>query len=184
MPDIDAKNALFALLALIILASSAAVVLARNPVRATFFLIVSFIPTAGVYILLHAPLVGILQVLVYTGAILVLFTFVVMMINPKPGPAEEFAAAIGERRRNWLASVGVTALAALALYLATAAGTDGIGASAPPVAADFGSARSLGLYMFREAGANPRTISLQLLGALILAGIIVAVNLSRGRRRK
>ena len=55
----------------ILVLTSLAVVLIRNPVRATFMLILSFFPTTVVYFFLHASFVGVLQILVYAGAILV-----------------------------------------------------------------------------------------------------------------
>lgn len=85
------SDALFVILSGSIIFLSISVVVMRNPVRATFLLIFSFIPTAGLYVLLYAPFVGVLQILVYSGAILVLFTFVVMMINPAPFMSEEEA---------------------------------------------------------------------------------------------
>lgn len=85
------SDALFVILAGSTIFLSISVVVMRNPVRATFLLIFSFIPTAGLYVLLYAPFVGVLQILVYSGAILVLFTFVVMMINPAPFVSEEEA---------------------------------------------------------------------------------------------
>lgn len=176
--DFSAADLIFLGLAAIIVIASIWTVSAENPVRATFFLIVSFLPTAGVYILLHAPLAGLLQVLVYTGAILVLFTFVVMMINPTPGPSEERRNPPPDRWRTRLFALLATiafasAGATLLLLLPQTA--------APAVGENFGSLRSIGLMLFADPLQNPYTVSLQMLGLLILAGIIVAVNLSRGR---
>lgn len=54
---------------------------AKNPVHSAIFMILSFSATAGVYVLLDAYLIATVQVLVYAGAIMVLFLFVIMMIN-------------------------------------------------------------------------------------------------------
>src|SRR5689334_17582370 len=81
----ESIDIIFTVAATSIVAFSLGVVIVRNSVLATFLLIGSFLPTAGIYILLHAPLAAVFQILVYAGAILILFTFVVMMINPGPG---------------------------------------------------------------------------------------------------
>jgi NADH-quinone oxidoreductase subunit J len=57
------------------------VMIFRNPIYSSFFLVGSFVPLAVIYFLLYAPFIGILQILVYAGAIMVLFTFVIMMID-------------------------------------------------------------------------------------------------------
>ena len=82
------SDILFAISALAVVLLSLSVVLARNPVRSTLLLILSFVPVSLIYILLQAAFVGILQILVYAGAIMMLFTFVIMMINPEPNSGE------------------------------------------------------------------------------------------------
>src|SRR5690606_36472516 len=90
---------LFDVSAVLVVALSLAVVLARNPVRATLLLILSFLPVALIYILLQASFTGILQVLVYAGAIMMLFTFVIMMVNPPPGAVEVSGDDAGGARK-------------------------------------------------------------------------------------
>jgi len=63
------------------LACASAVVLAKNPVYSAFALILSFFGLAGLYLLWGAPFIAMIQILVYTGAIVVLFVFVVMLLN-------------------------------------------------------------------------------------------------------
>src|SRR5262249_24047399 len=64
------------------LASALMVVLHRNPVSSALFLVVAFCALAGIYILLRAEFIGMVQVIVYAGAIMVLFLFVCMFLNP------------------------------------------------------------------------------------------------------
>lgn len=71
----------FAALAAIVLAMALAVVCARSPLRSALALIVVQCALAGVYVLLEAPFVAAMQVLVYAGAIMVLFLFVIMLLN-------------------------------------------------------------------------------------------------------
>jgi len=73
---------LFAVLAGLALLSAAAVVVARNPVHSALFLLLSFVLVAAIFILQQAEFVGAVQMLVYAGGIMVLFLFVVMLVNP------------------------------------------------------------------------------------------------------
>ena len=59
------------------------VVFARSPVHSAFFLVTSFLNVAGIYIMLGAEFLAAVQVIVYTGAILVLFLFVIMLVRPE-----------------------------------------------------------------------------------------------------
>lgn len=71
----------FLLFALLAVASSLVVVVHRNPVYSTMSLVVTLFSVAVLFVLLGAPFIGALQVLIYTGAILVLFLFVIMLLN-------------------------------------------------------------------------------------------------------
>jgi NADH-quinone oxidoreductase subunit J len=66
-----------------IIGSSLLVVLLRNPIYCTLALLVMFAHVAGLYVLLNAEFIAVVQVLVYAGAILVLYLFVVMLLNVK-----------------------------------------------------------------------------------------------------
>src|SRR5688500_9609183 len=71
----------FYLFAAILTASALMVISARNPVHSVLFLIFSFFNAAGLFILLGAEFVGLILVIVYVGAVAVLFLFVVMMLD-------------------------------------------------------------------------------------------------------
>jgi len=73
--------AVFVLLASAAVISAVVVVLHRNPVISTMSLVVTLVATAGLFILLGSPFLAALQILLYTGAILVLFLFVIMLLN-------------------------------------------------------------------------------------------------------
>ncbi len=77
-------TALFYLFSIFLLGSALFVVLNRHPVYSVVMLVFSFANLAGIYFLLEAYFIGILQVLVYAGAIMVLFLFVVMLLNVSP----------------------------------------------------------------------------------------------------
>ena len=83
------ETAVFALFAALALGSALVVVLHRNPVYSVLSLVVTLVSTAVLFVLLGAPFLAALQVLVYAGAILVLFLFVLMLLNVEregPGP--------------------------------------------------------------------------------------------------
>ncbi len=75
------EMAVFLLFAALALVSSLVVVLHRNPIYAVMSLVVTFVSIAVMFVLLGAPFLAAVQVLVYTGAILVLFLFVIMLLN-------------------------------------------------------------------------------------------------------
>ncbi len=71
----------FILLSIITLVSALAVIFARNPVHSILYLVICLFSVAGHYILLSAEFLAVVQIIVYAGAIMVLFLFVVMMLN-------------------------------------------------------------------------------------------------------
>jgi NADH-quinone oxidoreductase subunit J len=77
----DITSAVFYMFAAILIAASLAVITARNPVHAVFFLILAFFNAAGLFVLVGAEYLAMTLVIVYVGAVAVLFLFVVMMLN-------------------------------------------------------------------------------------------------------
>ena len=77
----DAKTGFFYLFSIVLLFAAFRVITARNPVHAVLFLMLAFSQASGVWLLLRAEFLAIALVLVYLGAVMVLFLFVVMMIN-------------------------------------------------------------------------------------------------------
>ena len=78
------------------------VVVQSNPVYSVLLLIGSFIGLAGLYVLLDAPFVAVIQIIVYAGAIMVLFLFVVMLLNVPHEAAVDVAACSNRARRGCL----------------------------------------------------------------------------------
>jgi NADH-quinone oxidoreductase subunit J len=175
-------DTLFALAAVAVLGFSLSVVFAKNPVRATLLLILSFLPVSLIYIMLQATFAGILQILVYAGAILMLFTFVIMMINPAPheGEVPEGAGFESPSRKGtltWLlllAGVGLVLIPPVH-YAASLLETQ------PVTKEGFGGIHSIAQYLFADPMNNPLTISFELISILILVGVIAAVNFARRR---
>ncbi len=75
------ETALFVILATVTVGAAVMVIVQRNPVNSAIFLIITFFCLAGIYLLLQAEFIAVIQVLVYAGAIMVLFLFVVMLLN-------------------------------------------------------------------------------------------------------
>ena len=181
MPVSPLVEITFALSAAFILISSLAVVLIKNPVRATLLLILSFLPTSLVYILLQASFVGILQILVYAGAIMMLFTFVIMMINPSPkegeSPVSPSEGAFAGLRGAVIGLVVMVVAGALLIPLVYRAASQ---VSVDPVSKPgFGELSSIAALLFENPANNPLTVSFELISFLILVGIIAALNFSR-----
>src|SRR5947199_10630155 len=97
---------LFWIFASLMLVFGAAVVVNRNPVASALSLVVSFIGLAALFMSLDAYFLGIIQVLVYAGAVMVLFLFIIMLLNLQ---------AEARRPINWLAAVGGIGVAVVLL---------------------------------------------------------------------
>src|SRR5487761_2085767 len=77
----DFKSAIFYFLATVLVLASLRVITARNPVHAALFLVLAFFSAGGIWLLLQAEFLAIVLVMVYVGAVMVLFLFVVMMLD-------------------------------------------------------------------------------------------------------
>ena len=78
---------LFIILGLIAVVSSLVMITRKNPVISAVFLVLNFFSLAGLYLLLNAQFIAVVQVIVYAGAIMVLFLFVLMLLNTSPDSA-------------------------------------------------------------------------------------------------
>ncbi|HEY8121417.1 MAG TPA: NADH-quinone oxidoreductase subunit J [Myxococcota bacterium] len=134
----------------------------RNTVAGALSLVVTMCSLGAIYVQLGAYLVGALQVMVYAGAILVLFLFVVMLLNLRHDSFGETA-----RAKPVLATLGACALGAGFLALLP-------GAFGPPEAlpAGFGGYRAVGAELFTDWVLAFEVTSLLLLGAMIGAVIL------------
>lgn len=114
--------AVFAILALVAVVSALLVVVRRNPVHSAFFLVVCFFAVAGLYILLHAEFLAAVQVMVYAGGIMVLFLFVIMLVDLESREEEgreppRIGRHLGRGPRLAAALVAVAFLAVLAPFM-------------------------------------------------------------------
>ena len=166
----------FYLLAGLAVVASALVIGQRNPMYSVLFLIVSFAALAGLYIQLDAPFVAVAQIIIYAGAIMVLFLFVVMLLNAPQEDGAEWDRS-HPLRRPGMARVGAVLAGVLILQLAYALMR--VGELEAPVGAQTGpatvsSVRELGKVLFdRHAFAFEAT------SVLILVAMVGAVVLAR-----
>ena len=164
----------YALAGLAILAS-AMVIGQRNPMYSVLFLIAAFAALAGLYIQLDAPFVAVAQIIIYAGAIMVLFLFVVMLLNAPQEDAAEWDRT-HPLRRPGIARFGAALAGVLTLQLAYALLR--VNALEAPVGSQTGAAtvssvRELGKVLFdRHAFAFEATsilILVAMVGAVVLA---------------
>ena len=170
----DIKTILFLIFAAIMLGAATRVVTARNPVHAVLFLVLAFFSAACLWILLKAEFLAIALVLVYVGAVMVLFLFVVMMLDVHIDRGE------GSFWRHAPVALGVAALILLQLWLVLAqpAWLAMTAAPPPPPAQPPSNIHALGLLTFTEY-----IYPLQVAGALLLVAIVAAIALTlRGRK--
>jgi NADH-quinone oxidoreductase subunit J len=160
---------LFWILAAVAVVASLLVVGQRNPMYSVLLLIVSFCALSGLYVLLGAPFVAAIQIIIYAGAIMVLFLFVVMLLNvPTEDPPTGYHARLfgGAGPRRFGAVLALALVVELAWALREMAGTT-IGAGAPS------SVYDIGVRLFRDYGfafeATSLLILVAMVGAIVLA---------------
>ncbi|MBI2188283.1 MAG: NADH-quinone oxidoreductase subunit J [Acidobacteria bacterium] len=168
------ETLVFYLLSAIAIGASALVIGQRNPMYSVLLLIASFGALAGLYIQLQAPFVAVAQIIIYAGAIMVLFLFVVMLLNAPQEDAAEWDRTHPLRRPTISRFGGLLAallVVQLAWALLSARGVEApVGAGA---VADTGSVRALGRVLFSEYvfafEATSVLILVAMLGAVVLA---------------
>jgi len=165
---------LFYLFAAAAVAASLAVVLGRNPMHSVLLLIVSFAALAAIYVGLDAPFAAVVQIIIYAGAIMVLFLFVVMLLNAHREDEVDAGAKPVGRPLVAGALVAAVLVAELAWALVRTRGdvgrTGGNGAG-PAV---LQSVRELGGVLYRDY-----SLAFEVTSILILVAMVGAVVLAR-----
>jgi NADH-quinone oxidoreductase subunit J len=158
---------LFYLLAGLLVLASLAVVFQRNVIHSAMALVAALFLIAILFVTLHAPMVGVLQVLIYAGAIMVLFLFVIMFLNP---------AAVEQRWGAWWGFGTVATLLLAAGLVAVSMNGDPPG---DPFATTelFGSPEMLAKTLFTEF-----VLPFEIASVLLLVAIIGAVVLAKRER--
>ena len=164
---------LFYLFAGVAVLASLLVVGQRNPIYSVLLLIASFGALAGLYVLLDAPFVAVTQIIVYAGAIMVLFLFVVMLLNvPREAPIDDGQLHEPQGARRIGAALAVVLLVELLWTLTRAARLAG-GAPAAE-AGEIASVSVIGEVLFRDYAFAFEATSI-----LIIVAMVGAVLLTR-----
>ena len=164
---------LFYVFALILLCSAVMVITRKNPVHSALFLVLVFFNSAGLWMLAEAEFLAIALVLVYVGAVMVLFLFVVMMLDIN----------LAELRAGFVRSMPVALIVALlmGIQMLLVVGGERFGLDqmpAPqPKPADYSNTEELGLALFTQ-----HLYAFEIAAVILLVGIIAAISLTMRRR--
>jgi NADH-quinone oxidoreductase subunit J len=164
---------LFYLFAIGVLFAGAQVIFRRNPIYGALSLVGCFFFLSGIYVLLAAHLIAILQVLVYAGAVMVLFVFVIMLLNLKE---EE----LGEQRLTawkWIGLLAVVAAAGVIAWkaLGPAYPASGVRDNALAIAG-FGGVKAVGRTLYLSS-----VLPFELTSLLLLVAVVAAVVVAKGK---
>jgi len=164
--------AFFGFCTLLCLIGGVITVAAKNPIRGAMGLLGTIIGIAGMYLLLSAELLAAIQVMVYAGAVVILFLFVIMLLGPS---AAETSDARGAVSRYF--GAGVFAIAAVGiLYVIMHFGDGQHLTSFGPPTAGLGTIEVIGREMF-----SADVVPFQITGVLLLIAVVGAVAVARGR---
>jgi NADH-quinone oxidoreductase subunit J len=173
-------NVFFSLCAAIAVLSAFGTIASRTPIRAAMSLLAHILSLAGLYLTLHAHLLAAMQLIVYAGAVVVLFVFVIMLIGPSEEPRIPGLTGAAPR------VLSIFMMAAVALSLASAVG--GYNPEAPEIqgcppgvveCGAFGGVRGMAAVLYRDA-----VVPFELISILLLVAILGAIAVARGRTVK
>lgn len=165
---------LFYAFSLVLLAAAVMVITSRNPVYSALFLVLAFFSSAAIWLLLQAEFLAIILVLVYVGAVMVLFLFVVMMLDINLAPLKEGFI------RYLPAGIIVAVLMAVELLVVVwARGRFDATAFPPPLqhAADYSNTTEIGKLLYTNY-----LLPFEVAGIILLVAIIAAVALTLRQR--
>jgi NADH-quinone oxidoreductase subunit J len=164
---------LFWVFAAVLVAAALGVIVARNPVHSALLLVLAFFTSAAIWLLIQAEFLAIVLVLVYVGAVMVLFLFVVMMLDIN----------LEEIRRGFTRFAWLGWLVALAVIIeivgvvaAVGFGLD-VGAGFTPLPPEYSNTRDLGTLLYTDY-----IYPLELAALLLLVAIVAAIALTMRKR--
>lgn len=166
------KTVLFYVFSTILVIAAFRVITARNPVHAALFLVLSFFSAAAIWMLLQAEFLAIVLVLVYVGAVMVLFLFVVMMLDIN----------LDKIREGFWGFVPLAATVGVIIALEMAAvllrGFWAVDTQVPAVSAEIGTTKALGLLIYTEY-----VFAFEIAAIVLLVAIVAAVALTMRKRK-
>ena len=163
----------FYFLAAVLVGAAVMVITARNPVHAALFLVLAFFTSAGVWLLLEAEFLAIILVLVYVGAVMVLFLFVVMMLDINLAPLREGFI------RYLPVGIAVATIVVVEIALVVGVSDFGLDSMPQPPAhpADYSNTREMGELLY-----TVYVYPFELAAAILLVAIVAAIALTMRRR--
>ena len=159
-----AEHYTFLFFAITLVVTAAGVVVARSPMYAAMSLVACFFFMAGIYVLLAAHLIAFMQILVYAGAVMVLFLFVIMLLTL----GNEHLV---KERYKAMQVVGALGTVGLVMVIAGAV-RDAVSPEVATVAADFGTVKAVGRALFSQYLLPFEATSLLLLVAIVGAVVV------------
>ncbi|OGT29643.1 MAG: NADH:ubiquinone oxidoreductase subunit J [Gammaproteobacteria bacterium RBG_16_51_14] len=166
------EQIIFYFFAALLVLSAAMVITVRNPVFAALFLVLSFFSSAAIWLMLEAEFLAIVLVLVYVGAVMVLFLFVVMMLDINLSPLREGFA------RYLPVGIVVALLMVVAMGLVVRSNYFGAGHyyASVPHEAGYSNTTELGNMLY-----TTYLYQFEIAGAILLVAIIAAISLTLRR---
>jgi len=168
---------IFFVFAAVLIAAALGVILARNPVYSALMLVLCFFNSAVIWLLLDAEFLGIVLVLVYVGAVMVLFLFVVMMLDVN---LEELRKGFAVYWPLAVAVAGFVIFAIVNVIVVKHLGGMSM-RTAPPMAANYSNTRDLGTALFTRY-AYPAQIAAVILLVASVAAIVLTLRRRTGGR--
>jgi NADH-quinone oxidoreductase subunit J len=162
----------FAFSALLVLVGGVVTVGAKNPIRGAMGLLVTIIGIAAQYLMLSAEFLAAIQILVYAGAVVVLFLFVIMLLGPSATSGRDARTAIPR-----YTAAGVLLATAVGAAVLLARVSDGKVTSFAKAPAGLGTIEGIGRELFTK-----NLVPFELSGALLLVAVIGAVAIARGKQ--
>jgi NADH-quinone oxidoreductase subunit J len=160
--------------ALLAVVGALSVVIAKNPIRGAMGLLLLILSVAGLFLPLRAQFLAAIQLIVYAGAIVVLFLFVIMLLGPNASTPNDRRGVIWRTFGGGLfAAAGIGSIVVSARAMASAHGR----LPAPPVDNSFGGIEAIGSVLFSDA-----LIPFELSSALLMVAVIGAIAVARGRQ--
>lgn len=171
------KEAVFYISAVVAVVSALITVTRRNPIYSALWLMISFVAIAVIFLELHAPFLAAMHLLLYTGAILVLFLFVIMLLNLKKEELEFDYPRVG---RIMIGGFCLILGVVLTWFFVTQFDDPTL---PEEVAETFGGASAVGNTIFGEPGGPHFILPFELVSVLIISAMIGAIMLARPGKR-
>ncbi len=167
----DVQFVMFWVFAVVGLFSALMVVTRRNPVHSVLYLLVTFFSVAAIYVVLQAEFIAVVQILVYAGGILVLFLFVILLVDVRREP--------GLRRMgagHLMLAIALTAMVALPMAIYFLGASPETAGDTLVLRADGGNLETVAMSLFRYY-----LLPFEVVSILLLVALVGAVVLARGK---